>query len=204
MLMYDSVDLSQVPADAAAVAAYVNGRWPTFPHLAVEFPHAHRLSIAVTAEADADCLDIEAGDASPAQAPAWVRRQIARGVKRPVVYCSVSDARTVLGVLKASGIKRSQIRLWTAHYTFRQHRCSSACGFGMPTTADATQFTDKALDRNLDCSLVSDGFFNPGVPAAVRRKLLRAWIMVQRAHGMSWAALKKTAAWKLWRKLGGK
>lgn len=202
--MYDSVTLTEIPSDAAAVAGYVNGRWPTFPQLASRFPKARRISIAVTAEADADVLDVERGDATPAQAPKWVRRQAARGVKLPVVYCSVSDARTVLGVLAASGIKRSQIRLWTAHYTGKPHRCSAACGFGLSTTADATQYTDRALGRNLDASLVTDAFLAPGVSAAARRRALHAWVLAQRAHGATWAFLKRQPNWRIWRKLGGK
>lgn len=202
--MYDAVDTTAIPADAMAVAGYVNGRWPTFSSLAKSHPNAKRLSIAVSAEADAECLDIERFDAVPAQAPAWVRRQKARGVKKPVVYCSVSDAPKVLSILDISGIRRSQVRLWTAHYTGKPHRCDSACGFGLATKADATQFTDKALGKSLDASLVSAGFFDPGVPAALRRKALRAWILARHVQGRSWASLKKTSQWKAWRKLGGK
>lgn len=204
LTMYDSVDPAEIPANAQAVAGYVNGRWPTFPDLARKFPDAHRLSIAVTAEAGADCLDIEAGDASPAQAPSWVRRQKSRGIRKPVVYCSLSDAHTVVGVLSASGIKRGDYRLWTAHYTYRPHLCSPSCGLHMTTRADATQFTNRALGRNLDASLVSDAFFDPGLRAAARRKVLRAWILARRVQGWSWARLKASANWREWRRLGGK
>lgn len=201
LAMFDSVDLSQIPKDAKAVAGYVGGRWPTFSKLAAEFPNAKRVSIAVTAEEDADALDIERGDALISQAPAWVRRQSAHGAKRPIVYCSLSDAATVLKVLKASGIGRSQVRLWTAHYTFKPHVCNRNCGLGFFASADATQFTDRALAKNLDESLLSDTFF---VHKKVNRAALRAWILAQRAHGATWAALKKTAKWRLWRKAGGK
>ncbi len=156
--MYDSVNLSQVPANAVAVAGYVNGQWPTFPTLKTRFPHARRLSIAVTADADADALDVEKGDATPEQAAAWVKRQSARGLKRPVVYCSVSDAQSVLDTLARAGVQRSAVRLWTAHYTFQPHRCGPQCGFGLTTQADATQYTDKALGRNLDASLCAPRF----------------------------------------------
>lgn len=154
--MYDSITLDAIPAKPQAVAGYVNGRWPTFPELEKRWPQAARLSIAVTARANADCLDVENGDATPGQAPAWVKRQQARGIKRPVVYCSVSQAAAVLAALAKSGITRSQIRLWTAHYTGKAHRCDSACGLN--GQADATQYTDKALGRNLDASLCAAGF----------------------------------------------
>lgn len=160
MLMYDSVNVTQIPLDAEAVAGYVNGAWPTYATLVAQWPHAHKLSIAVTADRDADCLDVERGDASPDQAPAWVKRQQARGVKRPVVYCSVSQAAVVLAALAKAGITRSQIRLWTAHYTGKPHRCSAAiCGYQFPGVADATQYDNHADGKNLDASLCVRTFF---------------------------------------------
>src|SRR6266487_4563491 len=77
-----------------------------------------------TAHADAQCLDVEPGDATNADAPAWVKRQIARGVYRPVVYTSLSNVNALLRALAAAGISRPQVRLWTAHYTGREHLCA--------------------------------------------------------------------------------
>lgn len=158
--MYDAVTIENMPRDAKAVAGYTSGNWPTFPRLAAMFPHARRKSIAVNAAHDADILDVEAGDATPSQAPAWVKRQHARGLKKPGVYCSVSVAQTVVNLLAAAGIKRDQYVLWTAHYTFRAHLCDSRCGFGLRTKADATQFTDKALGRSLDESVTARSFWS--------------------------------------------
>jgi hypothetical protein len=70
----------------------------------------------------------------------------------------LSNASSLLNTLAGAGIKRSDIRLWTAHYTFKPHRCTAACGFGFTGTADATQWTDKSLGRNLDESLCDDEF----------------------------------------------
>lgn len=158
--MYDSVTVSEIPSTASAVAGYVNGRYKTFPKLVKDFPHAHKLSIAVSSAADAECLDVEQGDATNDVAAAWVKRQEARGVKRPVVYTSVSNAPSLLRVLDKAGVKRSDIRLWTAHYTFKSHLCNSKCWPGFTGKADATQWTDKALGRNLDASICSPGFFS--------------------------------------------
>lgn len=157
--MYDSTDVGQIPARAAAVAGYVNGRWPTFPTLAVSHPHAHRLSIAVTASADAECLDVEKGDARPDEAAAWVKRQHARGIQRPVVYCNLSTAPAVLVALGFAQIERHHFRLWTAHYTGKPHRCTEKCGLGFRDEADATQYYDRAMGRSLDVSLCRPGFF---------------------------------------------
>lgn len=159
VVMYDSVDVTQIPSDAKAVAGYVGGHWPTFPTLARTFPHAHRLSIAVNASQDAECLDIETGDAVPGDAPAWVRRQHARGIKKPVVYASVDEMPAVLYRLAIEGIRRNEFRVWTAHYTFKEHRCTSGCNVSFRDTADATQFTDRAKGKNLDASICSPTFF---------------------------------------------
>ena len=156
--MYDSIDIRQIPPDAQAVAGYVGGNWPTYASLAADWPFAKKLSIAVNSRQNAECLDVEAGDARPDQAAAWVKRQQKRGVKRPVVYCSVSQAPLLLRTLSKAGVFRADIRLWTAHYTFKPHLCSSSCGYG-DLKADATQWTDKALGRNLDASLVTPTFF---------------------------------------------
>lgn len=167
--MFDTIEVGTVPADPQAVAGYVGGNWPTYSELVQRFPHAHHLSIAVFPSEDADALDVEPGDASPAQAPDWTRRQHARGQARPVLYASRDTIPEVLSVLAGAGIARSSVRLWSAHYTYRPHICGPhSCGAGFE--ADATQWTDKALGRNLDESLCWDAFFAaptaPPAPAA--------------------------------------
>lgn len=159
-VMFDSVTVDEIPPNAKAVAGYTGGAWPTYWELVKRFPHASVLDIAIAASYDATCLDVEAGDAAPAEAPAWVRRQQARGVKRPVVYTSVSGMDQLLELLRQAGIGRDEVRVWTAHYTFAPHVCGPhSCGELRTTTADATQWTDQALGRNLDQSLVREGFF---------------------------------------------
>lgn len=157
--MFDSVNISMIPKDAPAVAGYVNGRFRTWQALGQHFPNAHRLSIAVSSDADAECLDVEPGDATNGVAAGWLERQLRRGVKRPVVYTSLSNAQALVDVLAAAGHKRSSYRLWTAHYTHLPHICSRACGLGFEGRADATQWTDKALGRNLDESRCGSSFF---------------------------------------------
>ncbi len=149
--MYDSVTVSAIPSTAYAVAGYVGGSWRTFPTLERDFPRARKLSIAVNARENAECLDIENGDASPAEAPAWVKRQLRRGVGRPVVYASYSVMPKVIRALTNAGIRRSEYRVWTAHYV----------GYAtIDPGADATQYSDSALGRNLDASLYRRAFFN--------------------------------------------
>lgn len=155
--MYDSVNLAMIPANPPAVAGYVGGHWPNYPEVVTRFPKAKHLSIAVAALEDAEVLDVESGDATVAQIDPWFRRQKSRGIKRPVIYTSVSNAAAVVTALAHSGFPRTSYRLWTAHYTGKAHRCAKECGFA--GQADATQYDDHALGRDLDVSLCAPGFF---------------------------------------------
>lgn len=156
--MYDSVTLDEIPTSAGAVAGYVGGAFHTFPELERRWPHAHRLSIAVNSGEDAECLDVETGDAVPGDAPGWFHRQIARGVVKPVFYANLSVVPSVIAELERAGISRQEYRVWDAHYTGVPH---------VSPGSDATQWTDRALGRNLDESLCSDAFFRPVAPAKV-------------------------------------
>jgi hypothetical protein len=165
--MFDSVTLSEIPSTAQAVAGYVGGHFPTWSNVVADFPHAKHLSIAVNAEEDADCLDVENGDAVPNEAPAWFKRQVARGVQRPCFYADASTMPSVMAALLSAGIKRPQYRAWVAHYTHVEH---------LEPGADATQWTDKALGRNLDQSLCSAAFFaDPPAPKPVVNTVHYEW-----------------------------
>jgi hypothetical protein len=131
--MYDSTNVGNIPADAEAVAGYINGAFENFNELVRRFPHAKHLSIAVSSSHDAQCLDIETGDATPADAPGWVRRQHARGIKRPVVYANTSTIVAVINALTRNGIKRDEYLVWTAHYTDQPH---------IEPGSDSTQWED--------------------------------------------------------------
>lgn len=162
MRMYDDVNLSLIPKDAEAVAGYVGGRWPTWNAIKLrwKFPKAKKLSIAISASENARCLDVEPGDATIAQAPAWVKRQHARGEKLPVLYTSASWGERLIDACTRAGLKYGKDYLWwSAHYTMREHYCGPACGFGLKHEAHATQFTDRAIGRSLDESICSPRFF---------------------------------------------
>lgn len=148
--MFDAVTLSNIPPNPPAVAAYKDGLYANVDEARKRFPHARIVPIAVFASHVGEALDIETGDATPTQAPAWVKRQKARGVKRPIVYANLSTMPAVLKALSAQGIKRSDVRVWTAHYTGHSHLCGKECGAGF--TADATQWsTNSRYDESL-CS----------------------------------------------------
>lgn len=167
LTMWDAIDVSQIPANPPAVAGYVGGAWPNFATLVSRFPKAQHLSIAVNSGEDAECLDIENGDAVPGDAPAWFARQKARGVTRPCFYANTSTMPAVLANLNGAKINRADYRVWTAHFTGVAH---------IEPGSDATQWTDAALGRNLDCSeCVANFFGDPPAPKPVVNPINYTW-----------------------------
>ena len=117
---WDTIENGQFPPGGQAYAAYVDGEigdQPNYAWIVKAFPSAHHMSIALFADHDADCLDMEPGAASPSDFPGWYARQVKRGIARPVIYANAFTMQTsVLAALSSAGIARSSVRLWTAHY----------------------------------------------------------------------------------------
>lgn len=157
LVMYDSVTISEIPPNPPAVAGYVDGTYRNYDELVAAFPNAHHLSIAVSVSGRARCLDVEPGDATAAEAAGWLKSAyVGPGV--PVFYTSASVIGQLTAALAQAGIARSSYLVWSAHYTL-EHICSpQTCGYPQ---ADGTQWTDRALGRNLDQSVLSDAFFGP-------------------------------------------
>ncbi len=158
--MFDDIVVAKLPTGSVyAYAGYVDGLWPTFPELKAKFPGHHLLDITVSASEDATCLDIERGDASNFVAAAWVIRQAARGVYRPVLYTDASNMAGLERTMTAQHIPRIGYRLWIAHYA-KCHICSPwTCGYGL-TQANGTQWTQNALGVSLDQSVMLPHFFD--------------------------------------------
>lgn len=171
LTMYDSVTVANLPAGGDAYAGYTSGNFPTWVPLSQRFhgTGAHLLSIAISPDEHALCLDIEAGDAMPWQAPAWVKTEQVRNVHRPVLYASVSKVHRVLVLLSAAGITRAQVRLWSAHYGAGKHICGPDTCKQVDVGMDGTQWTDQAPGANgskVDESLLLDSFFTVPPPPA--------------------------------------
>jgi peptidoglycan hydrolase-like protein with peptidoglycan-binding domain len=163
--MYDSVTTSALPEGAAAYAGYVDGIYANYNAVKARFPEANVLSIAVDPAYDADCLDIETGDAIPGEAASWVLRQFARGIV-PCLYANVSTMISVVAAIEAAGVPRESLRLWSAHYA-NEHICGpDSCG-EISIEMNGTQWTDTAVGNTCDQSLLSDSFFGPIVPSAL-------------------------------------
>jgi hypothetical protein len=146
--MFDSVNPGAIPADAQMVAGYFNGEFAWPAEAWKRFPHAAKVRIDVTGAAprNAGVLDVENGDASPAQAPGWVRARLAAGFVA-TVYCN----RATWPAVKAAcqGLK---VKYWIADWTHVPH--------GLPG-AVAVQWTD---GPQFDTSAVHDDAWHPTPP----------------------------------------
>lgn len=89
--MADSTSVSNLPTGFDLYAGYDDGAWPDAAAIAAKFPGKTVIRITVFPwDNKGDCLDVESGDATPAQAPAWVANRRAAGHGGPLVYCSWS------------------------------------------------------------------------------------------------------------------
>jgi hypothetical protein len=153
---FDAVNIDHIPPDAKWVAGYIGGQWPTFVSLKKRFPKARRVSIAVEAIYEADVLDVERYDATPAEAPGWVTRMRAKG-RIPVVYCNKSTLGAVEAAFQSAHV--APPFYWVADWTAEAHMVSGSV---------ATQWANGSpefpgLAAHADTSLVSPNFPLPFV-----------------------------------------
>lgn len=86
--MADSVTVADLPAGFDLYGAYDDGTYKNLATAQARFPGKTVVSITVFATDDfGDVLDVETGDATPADAPAWCQQRRASGAD-PTVYCS--------------------------------------------------------------------------------------------------------------------
>lgn len=102
-------------------AGYVNGHWPNASQNVQRFGNAKRLvTIDVNGtHPSADVLDVENGDATPAQAAEWISARIAGGFNKAypgVIYCNRSNITAVFNAMAARGHKiGTDFRTWIAY-----------------------------------------------------------------------------------------
>jgi hypothetical protein len=152
-LMYDSVNPPAIPQNAAMVAGYVNGPWAWTAAEWELFPHAAKVQISVRANfPGGHVLDVEPGDATPAEAPSWVFMRRQAGLVMPTIYCNLSTWPTVRNEFLRRRMPEPQY--WIAHYDGQ---------FNIPPGAIAKQYLPNY--QGTDHSAVAD--FWPGVDAAL-------------------------------------
>ena len=115
--MYDAVTPANIPANPQMVAGYVNGHYAWTTADWAKFPHAAHVTIDVNgARPDADVLDVENGDATPAGAVQWVKAKLARkGSYLPILYCNRSTLTPLFNALQSAGYTVNEhFRTWVA------------------------------------------------------------------------------------------
>jgi hypothetical protein len=151
--MYDSVTPSAIPRSAQMVAGYLPpSRYAWSAAEWAMFPRAVKVRIAIFANVnDGHVLDVEPGDATPAQAPGWVVMRRRAGVD-PSVYCNASTWPTVRAEFRRRGIREPHY--WIAKYDGVAR---------LPAGAVAKQYADPPLHGrgHFDLSIVADRW--PGV-----------------------------------------
>jgi hypothetical protein len=97
--MFDAVDAKDVPASGFdLLAGYTNGQYKSYGPLLQRFPNTVVVPIDVLNQPGMGrVLDIETGDATPADAPRWFDNSITLGVHRPTLYYSASLHSAVKG-----------------------------------------------------------------------------------------------------------
>ncbi len=150
-VMFDGTHelVPNIPLDAQMVAGYLAPS--PFAWTAADwarFPGAAKVRIAVRSTTnDGHVLDVESGDATPAQAPGWVVMRRAAGAD-PTVYCSEGLWPSVRAAFTAANV--AQPHYWVAAYP--------GGGAIIPAGAVAHQYMDAGI---YDKSVVAD--FWPGV-----------------------------------------
>lgn len=151
--MYDGInsDASVIPTTAQLVAGYVDGDYVWSPADWARFPNSVHVLIAVHQTTNAgQVLDVERGNASPAESVGWVQMRRAAGAD-PTVYCSLDLWPTV----RAAFVGVPEPHWWIASYDGVAQ---------IPSGAVAKQYEN---GPSWDLSVVAD--YWPGVdPAPVQ------------------------------------
>lgn len=141
---YDGVDASRLPAAAWGVGGYVDGLYKWSAADWARFPHAVKARIAVFADTDdGHILDVEQGNATPAQSVDWVLMRRRAGVD-PTVYMNTSTWPLVRGAFRARGV--AEPHYWVAQYdgvasipagaVAKQYYNNDALGYDLSIVAD--------------------------------------------------------------------
>ena len=150
--MYDGVDATKLPVSAQLVAGYVDGLYAWSDANWARFPNSVKVRVAVFAQTnDGQVLDVEPGNATPAQSVDWVLMRRRAGVD-PTVYMNTSTWPTVRDAFQARGVREP-------HYWVAQYDGVAS----IPSGAIGKQYYNNN-DLGYDLSIIAD--YWPGVDPA--------------------------------------
>jgi hypothetical protein len=149
--MFDAVTPGNLPRSAVMVAGYVDGLYENVAAIRARFPNALEVSIAVRWTDRAQVLDVENGDATPAQAVTWCTDTMSDVSNDDLtVYANADTMPAVRAAFKAAVVTLPQ--LFVADYDGVAE---------LPAGYIAKQFASNAA---YDTSVVAD--YWPGVDPA--------------------------------------
>ncbi|HEU5355959.1 MAG TPA: hypothetical protein VFU65_15910 [Actinocrinis sp.] len=142
--MYDGVDASRLPTNAQLVGGYVDGLYAWSAADWARFPNSVKVRIAVFSSTnDGEVLDVEPGNATPAESVDWVLLRRRAGVD-PTVYMNTSTWPTVRSAFSARGV--AEPHYWIAQYdgvaslpagaVAKQYYNNNQAGYDLSVVAD--------------------------------------------------------------------
>lgn len=154
--MFDAIIPANLPAGGDAYLGYVDGRWPDYLEIAREHGNVPCYGLSAFGTIGlGQGVDREPGDATTAQAAAYIAAEVHR-VDRPIGYTSRDGAESFVNAVSALGVPRTSWRFLSAHYGAGEHICGPAT-CGCPVQADGTQWNNAGP---YDESLVTDNFLS--------------------------------------------
>ncbi|MGH3437143.1 MAG: hypothetical protein ACRDRN_11830 [Sciscionella sp.] len=150
--MYDGIDAARLPVTAQLVGGYVDGNYRWSATDWARFPHAVKVRIAVFGDTDdGHVLDVEPGNATPAQSVDWVLMRRRAGAD-PTVYMNATTWPVVRSAFMARGV--AEPHYWVAQYdgvaaipagaVGKQHTNDQAAGWDLSSVADYWPGVDPA------------------------------------------------------------
>ena len=138
--MYDAINWQAIPADAEAVAGYVDGAKSQWPAEAWQRFTRARVLLHICTWGPrnlGDTLDIEEGDSVPEDARPWALNALQRGVARPKLYMALSDLPRVKALCADL-----PCLYWVAHPTNVPHipKGADACQWGWSSSVTGGDF----------------------------------------------------------------
>ena len=111
----DSVTPANLPAGFDLYGGYDDGLYNNINAIKAMYPTKTVIHFTVFASDNfGDCLDVENGDATPAQAPGWIKMRRAAGHGGPLVYCSEAAWSQVRQAFQSAGVPEPGY--WIAGY----------------------------------------------------------------------------------------
>lgn len=143
-LMYDGVSslalgISKQFPDAALIAGYLDGHWAWDVTEWGLFPKSAHVGIVTSAGSNfGDVLDVEKGDATPAETAGWIAMRKASGLAVPTIYCR-ADTISAVRIGTGRWVLAEDYDIWVADWTGQPHQLTSS-GPGIAAACAATQY----------------------------------------------------------------